>query len=100
MFKSILQSLLDGRYSNTSLVYRLLTEYGLGHWRRYALAFLCMGVAAGCTAFSAYLVGRVINEAYVYRNLAGIVTLCIVIVAIFAAKGAATYGQQVILARI
>ena len=51
------------------LIRRLFTEFGLAQWKRYAVAFALMGVAAGCTALSAYLMGVVINEAYVSRNI-------------------------------
>jgi len=37
-----------------------------------------MGVGAGATALCAYLIGNVINAAYVDKNLAGIVSLAIV----------------------
>ena len=59
-----------------------------------------MGVAAGATALGAYLIGDVINAAYVDKNLPGIVTLAIVTAVIFTIKGAATYGQATMLARI
>ncbi len=88
------------RYSAGAMVHRLLTEHALGHWRLYAFAFALMLVAAACTALSAYLLGDVINQAYVNRNFAGIVSLGIATVAIFTIKGAATYGQAVMLARI
>ena len=90
----------DERYSAFALIRRLLTEQGLTHWRKYILAFIMMAVAAGCTAFSAYLIGDVINQAYVNRNLPGIVTLGFVTAALFAAKGIATYGHSVMLSRI
>src|ERR1700681_1293213 len=88
------------RYDTTAMVRRLLTEQALKHWRRYAVAFVLMAVSAGCTALSAYLFGSVINQAYVYRNLAGIIALRIATFAIFAVKGAAPYGHTVILSRI
>ena len=47
-----------------------------------------MAISAGCTAMSAYLIGNVINEAYVNHNLAGIIMLGGVTAALFAAKGA------------
>jgi ATP-binding cassette, subfamily B, bacterial MsbA len=88
------------QYSARTLIRRLLTEQGLAHWRKYAIAFTLMGISAGCTAFSAYLIGDVINQAYVNRNLAGIITLGGVTVVLFAAKGLATYGHSVMLSRI
>ncbi|MBN8958858.1 MAG: ABC transporter ATP-binding protein [Rhizobiales bacterium] len=84
----------------TSLVRRLVSDYGRAYWRRYALAFALMAVSAACTALTAYLIGQVINAAYVSRSMHGIVVLCISVIAIFAAKGVATYGHAVILARI
>jgi len=59
-----------------------------------------MAVAAGCTAFSAYLIGDVINQAYVNRSLPGIITIGIITVVLFAFKGLATYGHSVMLSRI
>ena len=38
------------------------------NWRSYAMNFVLMGVMAGCTALSAYLMGHVVNE--IYRALA------------------------------
>jgi ATP-binding cassette subfamily B protein len=90
----------DERYGAFVLVRRLLTEQGLAHWPRYAIAFTLMALAAACTALSAYLIGSVINQAYVNRSLAGIITLGFVTVALFATKGLATYGHSVMLSRI
>jgi ABC-type multidrug transport system fused ATPase/permease subunit len=96
----ILPSADDARYGTTALIRRLLAEQGFVHWRRYAFAFSLMAVSAGCTALSAYLIGNVINEAYVNKNLAGIFILGGVTAALFAAKGLATYGHSVILSQI
>jgi ATP-binding cassette subfamily B protein len=90
----------DERYRAFALIRRLLTEQGLVHWRKYAVAFVLMAVAAGCTAFSAYLIGDVINQAYVNRSLPGIITIGIITVVLFAFKGLATYGHSVMLSRI
>ena len=88
------------RYSPLALIRRLLAEQGVSHWRKYAVAFVLMAVAAGCTALSAWLIGDVINQAYVNRNLRGIITIGIITVALFAIKGFATYGHSVMLLRI
>jgi ATP-binding cassette, subfamily B, bacterial MsbA len=88
------------RYSTFVLVRRLLVDEALGHWPRYALAFLLMGVAAAGTALSAYLLGTMTNEAYVNRNYHGIVVIGLFAVAIFAVKGLATYASAVTLSSI
>jgi len=88
------------KYSTTTLVRRLLVDEALAHWPLYAFAFALMAIAAAATALTAYLLGTMINEAYVQRNFHGIVIIGIVAVLIFAAKGFATYGGTVTLSRI
>ncbi len=90
----------DEQYSVSILIRRLLTEQGLAHWHKYAIAFTLMAISAGCTALSAYLIGSVINEAYVNHNLPGIFYLGGITVLLFTIKGLATYGHSVMLARI
>ena len=100
MFKSYFQRLFADPNSTASLVRRLLTEQAAGQWRRYALAFGLMGIAAASTALGAYLIGDVINQAYVHKNLPGIIILALVTAVIFMIKAMATYGQALTLARI
>ncbi len=59
-----------------------------------------MGVAAAATAGSAYVLGQVINQAYVDKNVPGIAMLSGVVVLLLTIKGFATYGQSVILSKI
>jgi ATP-binding cassette, subfamily B, bacterial MsbA len=94
------KTLRADRYRAFALIRRLLTEHASHHWKRYAFAFLLMGVAAVCMAASAYLIGEVINETYVNRDFPAILILGIVTIALFATKGAATYGHAVILSKI
>ncbi len=90
----------DEHYGAFALIRRLLTEQGLVHWRKYLIAFMLMAISAVCTAASAYLIGSVINEAYINRNFPGIILLGGVTAALFTAKGLATYGHSVVLSRI
>jgi subfamily B ATP-binding cassette protein MsbA len=90
----------DDPYGAAILIRRLITEQGAAYWRRYLLAFGLMAVSAATTAGSAYLLGQVINQAYVEKNVRGIAILSGVCVLIFILKGAATYGHQVILSKI
>jgi ATP-binding cassette subfamily B protein len=59
-----------------------------------------MGISAGATAGSAYILGEVINKAYVEKNVYGIAILSGVTVLLFMLKGASTYGHTVILSKI
>jgi ABC-type multidrug transport system fused ATPase/permease subunit len=100
MLKARLQAIFADRYGAPAMIRRLLSEYGFAHWRRYATAFALMSVSAGCTALSAYLMGQVINVAYINRNFPGIAALGLVTVVLFLIKGLSTYGHSVILGRI
>ena len=100
MFASYFQRLFADPDSTPALIRRLLVEQAAGQWRRYALAFGLMGIAATSTALGAYLIGDVINQAYVHKNLPGIIILALVTAVIFMVKAMATYGQAVALARI
>jgi ATP-binding cassette subfamily B protein len=82
------------------MVRRLLLEQAAGQWRRYAIAFGLMIVAALATALGAYLIGDVINQAYVHKNLVGIFWLALATAVIFMVKALATYGSSLTLARI
>ncbi len=94
------RKITDDPYGAAALIRRLITEQGLQHWRRYLVAFALMAVSAGATAGSAWLLGEVINKTYIDRSVPGIISLSLVIIVLFTAKGAATYGHSVILARI
>ncbi|MGA2292561.1 ABC transporter ATP-binding protein, partial [Bradyrhizobium sp.] len=94
------RKITDDPYGAAILIRRLITEQGIAYWRRYLLAFALMAVSAATTAGSAYLLGQVINQAYVDKNVRGIAILSGVTVLIFILKGAATYGHQVILSQI
>jgi ATP-binding cassette, subfamily B, bacterial MsbA len=100
MLGSYFQRLSANPDGTAALVRRLLVEQAAGQWRRYALAFGLMFIAAGSTALGAYLVGDVINQAYVHKNLPGIIILALVTAVIFMVKAMATYGQALMLARI
>ena len=90
----------DSRYGTATLVRRLFLENALTHWRLYLVAFALMGVAAGCTAFSAYLLRDFINQAYLDKNLRGILIIGSITIAIFSLRGVALYGQAVLMSRI
>src|SRR5476649_169966 len=90
----------DERYATFALIRRLLAQQGVVHWRKYAVAFTLMAISASCTALSAYLIGDVINQAYVNHNLAGIFILGGITAALFTVKGLATYGHSVLLSQI
>src|SRR5436305_12624373 len=100
MFQAYFERLFADPGGAPALVRRLLLEQAAGQARQYALAFAMMVVAAASTALGAYLIGDVINQAYVHKNLPGIIVLALVTAGIFTVKGLATYGQALTMARI
>jgi len=94
------KKITDDPYGAAILIRRLIMEQAASYWRRYLLAFVLMAVSAATTAGSAYLLGEVINQAYVDKNVRGIAILSGVTILIFMLKGAATYGHSVILSQI
>ena len=90
----------DNRYGNATLVRRLFLEQALVHWRLYAVAFALMGLAAACTAFSAFMLRDFINQAYLDKNFKGILIVGGITIAVFMLRGVALYGQAVLMSRI
>src|SRR5262245_63855051 len=87
-------------YSARVLIKRLLLEQASQHVRLYALAAVMMIIGAACMAVSAYLIGDMINQAYVSRNFQAILALSIATTVLYTIKGLATYGQAVLMSRI
>ena len=79
---------------------RLLVDQGARHWKGYAFAFAMMGLIALTTSLSAWIIGRIVDKIFVGHNLTAVWEITAAIVAIYAVKGFATYGQQVALSRI
>jgi subfamily B ATP-binding cassette protein MsbA len=92
-FKAWLSNEDGGPY----LVRRLLTEYGYGESGAFAFALL-MGAASGaCTAATAFIVGKVVNQAYLDRDMVAIAFLAVFVIVIFAVKGFTLYLHSVTL---
>jgi ATP-binding cassette, subfamily B, bacterial MsbA len=100
MLEAEKKSLLADPYGAFALIRRLFSEQGLHHWKRYAFVFPMMAVVAVCTALPAYLIGEVVNQAYINRDFPAIVWIGLATIVVFTLKGAATYGYSVMLSRI
>src|SRR5579862_3530623 len=93
----LLQAAFADKHSTYTLLRRLLVDEALGHWPRYALAVVLMGLVAGTTALSAYLLGTMINAAYIERNYREFVAIGLLTMLLFLVKAGATYGSSVTL---
>jgi ATP-binding cassette, subfamily B, bacterial MsbA len=85
--------------SNT-LLRRLLADQGAKHWKGYLFAFAMMGLIALTTSLSAWIIGRVVDQVFVGRNLTALSEITAAIMIIYTVKGLATYGQQVVMSRV
>ncbi|QIG93351.1 MULTISPECIES: ABC transporter ATP-binding protein [unclassified Bradyrhizobium] len=94
------KKITDDPYGAAVLIRRLVMEQGITYWRRYLTAFALMAVAAGSTAGATYVLGQVINQAYVDKNIPGIAMFAGITVVLLFIKGVATYGHMVILTKI
>src|SRR4051812_6447165 len=94
------RKITDDPYGAAILIRRLVAEQSVVYWRRYLAAFAFMAVSASATAGSTYILGQVINQAYIDKNVTGIAILSGVTVVLLFIKGLATYGHTVILSKI
>ncbi|MBV8921168.1 ABC transporter ATP-binding protein [Bradyrhizobium sp.] len=94
------KKITDDPYGAAILIRRLVMEQGLTYWRRYLSALALMGVSAAASAGATYILGQVINEAYVTKNVSGIAAFSGLVVLMLFIKGIATYGHTTILSKI
>ena len=83
----------------TTLIMRLVRDYGRAHAPMYALGFVLMGVAAACTSFSAWLMKDLINTIFVAREVDAMMYFPALVSAVFITKGLVSYCQELTLAR-
>jgi len=100
MLRKFMQRFWTVREGVGAVVARLLREYASLYWKTYATALGLGAAAAGCTASVAYLIGHVIDQAYIYHDIAAILFVCGLVIVIYTFKGLSTYGQAVLVARV
>jgi subfamily B ATP-binding cassette protein MsbA len=91
---------IDGRARSAALVWRLAREFIRPHTRRIAVAFVCMGIAAGATAVRAWLMQPVLDRIFVGRDASLLLLIAGAALATALLKGLADYGQAVLLTRV
>ncbi|MBW6423573.1 ABC transporter ATP-binding protein/permease [Rhizobium sp. XQZ8] len=83
-----------------AILKRVIAENGRDHIRGYAFAIACLIAVALSTAFTAWIMESVVNEAFANRRADMVWLICGSILAAFILRGFATYGQAVALAKI
>ena len=88
------------RETITSVLKRVIAENGRTHLRGYAFAIACLVLVAGTTAFTAWIMESVVNEAFANKRADIVLYICGAIFLAFVVRGFATYGQAVALSKI
>jgi subfamily B ATP-binding cassette protein MsbA len=86
--------------STRSLMRRLIRDHVRPHWRRLALAGLCMVLGAASTAALAQLMEPIIDGVFVNRDASMLAWVSAAVLATFFVKGMATYGQAMLMSFI
>jgi len=93
-------SLNPDHQSTSALLRRLLAESVRPYIGWIAVALVCMGLMAGATAFSAWLMEPVVNDIFIAKDEAMLWFLAPIVVGTFVVKGAANYGQSVLMSKV
>src|ERR1700734_4314745 len=75
---------------SNAILRRLLADQGFEHWKGYAFAFAMMALIALTTSLSAWIIGKIVNEVFVGRNLAAVWEITAAVVIIYTVKGLGT----------
>ncbi len=86
--------------SLTMVIRRIIRENGRDYIKTYIFAAFCLVLVAASTAFMAWIMEAVINEAFAKKNIDVIWLICGSVLAAFIVRGAASYGQAVALAQV
>ncbi|MBW8285818.1 MAG: ABC transporter ATP-binding protein/permease [Rhizobium sp.] len=84
----------------TAVLKRIIAENGRDHVRGYVFAILCLMAVALTTAFTAWIMEAVVNEAFANQRADIVWLICGSILAAFVLRGFASYGQAVTLSKI
>ncbi len=79
---------------------RVIAENGRDHLGGYLFAIGCLATVAATTAFSAWIMESVVNEAFANKRADLVWIICLSIFVAFVLRGVATYWQAVALSKI
>jgi ATP-binding cassette subfamily B protein len=96
----MLKKIFPNSFDDFSILKRLIAENFRNYAWQYAIAMGLMFLVAGATGFSAWMMRDLINDVFIARNEAMMMAICVSVIVIYIVKGAASYGQEVLLARI
>ena len=83
-----------------ALIRRLARDFIWRHWRRIALAMLCMAAAGGSTALRAWLMEPVLDRVFIARDSSLLLLLAGAALALALVKSLADYAETVLMTRV
>ncbi len=96
----MLKKIFSNSFDDFSILKRLIAEnFRIYAWQ-YAIALGLMFLVAGATGFSAWMMKDLINKVFIDRDPNMMYVICGSVAVVYIAKGFASYGQEVLLARI
>ena len=96
----MLKKIFPNSFDDFSILKRLIAEnFRIYAWQ-YAIAMGLMFLVAGATGFSAWMMKDLINKVFIDRDPNMMYLICGSVAVVYIAKGFASYGQEVLLARI
>ncbi|RUM05257.1 ABC transporter ATP-binding protein [Rhizobium chutanense] len=84
----------------TGILKRIIAENGRDHLWGYVFAIVCLIVVALSTAFTAWIMRAIIDEAFANRRADVVWIICLSIFIAFVLRGFASYGQAVALSKV
>ncbi|MBY5442888.1 ABC transporter ATP-binding protein [Rhizobium leguminosarum] len=84
----------------TGILKRIIAENGRDHLWGYVFAIACLVVVALSTAFTAWIMRAIIDEAFANRRADVVWIICLSIFIAFVLRGFASYGQAVALSKV
>jgi ATP-binding cassette subfamily B protein len=84
----------------TGILKRIIAENGREHIWGYAFAIVCLIIVALSTAFTAWIMRSIIDEAFANRRADVVWIICLSIFIAFVMRGFASYGQAVALSKV
>ncbi|OWV79781.1 ABC transporter ATP-binding protein [Rhizobium sp. R635] len=84
----------------TGILKRIIAENGRDHLWGYVFAIACLIVVALSTAFTAWIMRAIIDEAFANRRADVVWIICLSIFVAFVLRGFASYGQAVALSKV
>ena len=98
-----IKMLIKGDASNGrikwSLYGRIWREVGKPHWKWLVAGVIATVLAAGAEGYTITLVQRVIDQAFIEKNMASTYIFGLLIIVAFGAKGAFRYAQTLLMAK-